>query len=202
MELFNAAEKLAEALSLSDHIDSVIKGKIYKDGIYKDDDVTIKQNIHERDIEELINIVKVNTDHLKRTEKELKAAQAELTLEDQEKITQFAKAGEEFYLKGSTNFITGFDAPMFYVQEGDLFFSVEVMNGEIDLAEITTRYPGEKPSTRVEGGVIKDDITVKVPIKLGSTKKDPTGTTYKVSLTSTNNLMKATFNYASGENRI
>ena len=72
MELFNAEKKLAEALLLADHIDSIIKGKIYKDGIYKDDDVTIRQNIHERDIDELINIVKINTDHLKRTEKDLK----------------------------------------------------------------------------------------------------------------------------------
>jgi hypothetical protein len=187
--------KLAEALKLSDHINDIVNGKIYKDGIYKDDDTTLKPDIKERDIEELMNIVKFNTEHLTETKKYLEEKGVLLTEEEQEKINSKKMAGEEFYLKGSTNFMSGFDNPKFYVENENLFFSVKVIDGEVDLAEITRAFPGKKPSRRIEGGTVKDGLIVKVPIEIDYLLKALPGTVYTVLLTSTNNQMKASFNY-------
>lgn len=188
-------DKKTMALKISDHIDDIINGRIYKDGIYKDDDVTLKSEIKERDTEELMKLTKINLDYLILTKKAIEDESILLTEEEEEKINTKKTQGEEFYLRGSTNFIPGFDSPRFYIEGNTLFFQVKVIEGQVDLAEITRRVPGEKPSTRIAGGVLNDGIIVKVPIEIDSLTKYPRGTSYTVSLTSTNNASRASFNY-------
>jgi hypothetical protein len=186
--------KLRGAMEIAQLLDDIVDGRKYRDGIYKDDDKTIKPLIKSKDMEELMKVVDANTRHLDYLKKII--SEKNLANEEQTSIINAKKEkAEEFFLKGSTNFIKGFDAPSFYKEENNLFFSVKVIEGEIDLAEITRERPGERPSIRVSGGVINDGLFVRVPIEIDYVIKAPIGTRYTVSLTSTNNQMKATFNY-------
>lgn len=189
-------QKVTQALGLSSFLNDIVEGKIHKEGIYKDDDVTIKGVIKENDIEELMRVVDFNTKQLAIVKKEIEEKSIEISVEDLQIIDTKKQLAEEFFLKGSTNFIKGFSSPDFYIDANEiLFFQVKVDNGEIDLAEITRTPPGSKPQTKVAGGVINDGIFVKVPVEIDVATKYPIGTTYKVTLTSTNKAMKATFNY-------
>lgn len=187
-------QKIIEALKISSELDKIIAGEKYKDGFYKDDDVTLKSVIKQKDIDDLMLVVENHNKHLLKTKKEIDEQILTPIEEDRIKIEASYIKGEEFFLKGSTNFMSGFDSPNFYIENGILFFQVKPIDGEIDLAEISVTIPGKKPITRVEGGVINDGVFVKLPIEIGILQKDPE-TKYTVLLTSTNKQMKATFNY-------
>ena len=182
-------------LHISDEIDKITKGEKYKEGFYKDDDVTIKSDIKEKDVEDLMNIVESHVKHLVKIKKKIEEQVISVTQEEIDKTELYRGKGEEFYLKGSTNFMTGFQSPRFYVEGMTLFFDVKPIDGEVDLVEITKVSPDGTKNTKVAGGVINDGIIVKVPIELDNVSKIKAGTKYTVLLTSTNKQMKATFNY-------
>jgi hypothetical protein len=192
-----AEEKINKLDRLTLELEKIVNKETYKEDFYKDDDVTYKEKINQKKVDEHMEYVYSVKMHVKELYDELSNME-DLTIPTsiETKFYEVDSKSDEFYLKGSSNFKSGFLNPTFYIDKDTLFFSVTTPENKVDYATVTRTNPGEKPNPPVEyGGEIKDGLYVDMPVQveIGFGKVKP-GTTYVIYLISTSGEITS-FNY-------
>lgn len=189
-------KKISDFSKVTEELNKISSMEKYKEDFYKDDDVTFKERINEKKVEEFMNFVYIFKSYVSDLRKEIIESDGlQIPTEIDSRFSEVKSKAEQFYLKGSSNFRSGFVNPYFYIESGSIFFSVETPTDFVDYATVTKIPPGGEPGTPVEyGSGISDGIYVNMPIEVDASGRIEMGTRYTVYLISTSGE-RISFNY-------